>query len=288
MNQSWVVTRANELSVAAAQVRNRARGTAPYASALTTLATLVSEVANELVRHRGRLSQAQTLAVPPPGVGLGDWHRLYDMHSRALVTLRAAGTAPTAPGTSAAPAAPVAPAAPGAPVAPAAPRATPAAPAAPARPRATPRPRQAAADITVPSGGLGPDLPIDLPNSPEELVERLRAGADQARTTVDAWGTALRLLGGAPGDIVGGGVTGPLRVLDRLQTAFTILNPPSVANLTERPWFWPAVIGVVGYVGYSVYKSQQQKPAAKAAAAKRKFETAPTMLAPPPPSTGPR
>jgi len=281
MNQSWVVARTNELSAAAAVVRNRARGTPQYTQALTALANLLASVTNELVRQQGGRTQAQALATPPPGVGLTEWHRLYDMRSRAIVTLRgestgaARTTGTTAPTTTA-------PAAAGT-TAPAAP-ATPAAPAAPARSR----PRQAAADITVPGGGLVPDLPIDIPSSPEELVARLRAGADQARTTVDAWGTALRLLGGAPGDIVGGGVTGPLRALDRLQTAFTILNPPSVANLTERPWFWPAVIGVVGYVGYSVYKSQQQKPAAKAAAAKRKFETAPTMLAPPPPSTGPR
>ena len=249
-----------------------AAGTRPAQADVDAL-TLERNRARAQVNDWGQQVGASGLRIdrrPPPGAE-STWAPFLRTIDAVTRTLASAGSRaePTAPSREAPSVAALRP---------------PAAPAAPARPRA----RRAAADITVPSGGLGPDLPIDLPNSPEELVERLRAGADQARTTVDAWGTALRLLGGAPGDIVGGGVTGPLRVLDRIQTAITILNPPSVANLTERPWFWPAVIGVVGYVGYSVYKSQQQKPAAKAAAAKRKFETAPTMLAPPPPSTGPR
>jgi len=242
-------------------VRNATRGTSDYTQKLRTLADLVAQVSNELLRHQGARTQAQALASPPAGVSLAAWHGLFDMRSRALVTLRAESSgAPR--GTSA----PTTPAPTGTPAA--APAATPAATATAAAARQQPARQQPARQQPAQREH---DVEFDIP-SPEEAVTTIREvggrALDTARGTFEAIRDVGAIITGTPSDLLGGGITTPLRMLDRLQAIMTIMNPPSVA-IYQRPWFWPTLLGIGGYLGYSVYKSQQKKAPAPTAAARK-------------------
>lgn len=273
MNQAWVTGKTTELSNAAARVRNRARGTAEYTQALRALANLVASVGNEIMRYQGSRTQEQMLASPPPGVGLAVWHRLFDMRARANVTLRgeSTGAARTTPSsTSTLEFSHIPPAIPQ--------KQEPAAESPARQTRRASTPRAAAAS----GGAQAHDVEFDLPSPREAIATITEVGGealDTARGTFSALRTVGTLLTGAPSDLLGGGITTPLRVIDRLQAIATVLNPPSVA-IYQRPWFWPTILGVGGYLGYSYYKSTQaKKPAASPAAKKKAIETAPTLPA---------
>lgn len=132
------------------------------------------------------------------------------------------------------------------------------------------------------SGGGRSAMEMTLPEMAASATEHAQAAAseafDTARGTFQAIRTVGQILTTTPGEILtGSSLTAPLRLADRLQAIVTVLNPPSVP-MYERPWFWPTILGVTGYLGYTYYQSSQQKKPAPAKA-KTTAATAATMPA---------
>jgi hypothetical protein len=256
-------------------LRERPLSDAQRTAALTELRRQRDGIRYQVNQYASSIgvASAQIAARPPSGVMTADWAQFLATINAASNTLGAAaepssgartsGTAPA--GTAPAGTAPAG-------TAPSVSKPGPAATRGRAGGGRATRQRPAAEPAAI------TDLPTAAAAAASQVQETASAALDQARGTFEALQTAGRILTGAPNDILQGGITVPLRMVDRLMNILTVLNPPSV-GITQRPWFWPATLGITAYVGYKVYQTQvQKKPGAKAAAEKKKLERAPTLV----------
>jgi hypothetical protein len=273
MTQSSVTNFTTDVQRAKALVEGLADGVSLLPSALRSLRSATDGAMFQVNQHVravggtpvGDASQATRLGSHvPPGVTTASWTTLLDMIRRADYTHRSrtqSAAARTGAPTTAQPAA-------AGPVAPSATQPGPDAPAAR-------RPRQRRQQQPRSSGGgerplLEQTIPEAAASVAEGTMEAARTAFDTARGTFDALSTVGTILRTTPGAVIEGSpIRAPLTLIDRLLLIATVLNPPSVP-VTQRPWFWPAILGTTAYLGYYYYTKHQRESAAKKKAAPAK------------------